>query len=303
MDAIIGFSPELAVDCKNSLGESLVWDDSTGLLYWIDIEGKSIWRLNVPSGESTSWALDERPGCIALREQGGLLVALDKTGMAFFNSEDAVVTPLCPFEADVANTRANDGRCDRQGRFLIGGYNEIWRDDGLESSGFYRLDTDGTLTEVLNFKFRCANGTCFSPDGRIMYLNDSPKRQIWAFDYDTETGTLSNQRVLYQMAENETGVPDGAQVDSEGFIWVAYNGGGRVARHSPVDGSISMQVNMPWKGVTTCTFGGDNFETLYITTNRRRMTAEEEAEHPHAGGLYFARIPGISGLPEPKYRG
>mmetsp|Transcript_950 Transcript_950/g.1182 ORF Transcript_950/g.1182 Transcript_950/m.1182 type:complete len:224 (-) Transcript_950:152-823(-) len=223
--------------------------------------------------------------------------------MATFNTEDGSVTPVCPFEPELENTRANDGRCDRQGRLLVGGYNETWRTDGgQETSGYYRFDANETLTEVLDFKFRCANGTAFSPDGNTIYLNDSPKRLIWAFDYNTAEGTLSNQRVLYTMEESETGVPDGAQVDSEGYLWVAYNGGGRVCRHSPVDGTIDMQINMPWKGVTTCSFGGADLDTLYITTNRRRMTPEEEAAHPNAGGLYSVR-PGVRGVPEPKFSG
>mmetsp|Transcript_20002 Transcript_20002/g.32724 ORF Transcript_20002/g.32724 Transcript_20002/m.32724 type:complete len:437 (+) Transcript_20002:11-1321(+) len=306
-------TPRLVVDCQNQLGESPVWDAAAGVLSWVDIEGKAIWQWDptTPGEEAKKHELEERPGCMALtNEPGTLLAALDVTGLATFRPAVGGaegVTALCPFEAEVANTRANDGRVDRQGRFLIGGYNETWRTDGgQETSGYYRLDGDGALTEVLDFKFRCANGTAFSPDGTKIYLNDSPKKEVWRFDYNTETGTLSNKKTIFTVPDGMEGVPDGACTDAEGYLWVAYNSGGVVCRHHPETGAVAARVAMEWKGVTSCSVGGADLDTLYITTNRRRMTPEEEAAHPRAGGLYAVPLadlaPGLRGLPEPKFK-
>lgn len=301
---------ELVVDCQNALGESPVYDADTNTLYWVDIEGKTIWQMDTTSGEQNSYKLKERPGCIGLTaESGKLLVALDKTGMATFNTANGKISKICDFEADLPNTRANDGRTDRQGRFLIGGYNETWREDGgQEISGYYRLDANSKLTEVLDTKFRCANGTAVSPEGTTVYLTDSPKREIMKYDYDVATGALLNPQVFYAMPEGDEGVPDGAQVDSEGHLYVAYNGGGKVCRHNRDTGAIELELVLPdgWRGVTSCTFGGVGHKTLYITTNRRRMTFVEKDKFPKAGALYSvnfeaAELP-IEGVPEIKFQ-
>ena len=144
----------------------------------------------------------------------------------------------------------------------------------LEADGRFRADAVPTII---------TNAMTFSPDGKTMTLTDSPKHELWAFDYDEKTGTPSNQRVIRKY-DPPTGRPDGACVDSEGNIYVAIIQGSRVEKLSP-KGELLAVIELPVPCPTCCTFGGDDLRTLYIVTGRIRMTDEELAAKPEAGGI------------------
>ena len=86
------------------------------------------------------------------------------------------------------------------------------------------------------------------------------------------------------------GGPDGAQVDADGGLWIALSGAGRVVRVDPALGQVTMIVHLPVKSPTSCTFGGQWLDELFITTRG-----------PDGGGLYSVKIPGVKGLPEPVF--
>jgi sugar lactone lactonase YvrE len=148
--------------------------------------------------------------------------------------------------------------------------------------------------------FQLSNGMGWSPDDRTMYFIDSAPREIYAYDFDAASGGIANRRVLVRIAE-EHGLPDGMTVDAEGFLWVAQWNGGRVVRYDP-DGKVERVVAMPVRRPTSCTFGGPDLSTLYITSGTMRMTAEELALEPRAGHL-FALETDVRGLPEPHFAG
>ena len=291
-------SAELIFDGKHGTGESPVWVPEERALYWVDIPAKRIWNWVESTNATRSWLLPELVGCIA-HASGNQWVAGLETGVfsVTLNADDSVSTARIA-KADHAsiNMRFNDGRCDRQGRFLAGTMfmdMAAARDVGAVST----FAADGQHLVLLD-RMIVPNGMAFSPDGATMYLSDShPTSQlIWAFDYDTTTGTPSNKRVFVDMNDHP-GRPDGAAVDEDGCYWICGNDAGLIHRFTPggkLDGSLAVPVKKP----AMCAFGGVNLDTLFVTSIR--PGGVDLSDQPLAGGV-FALHPGVRGLPEPKF--
>jgi len=279
-------------DVRNILGEGAVWDSQSGSLLWTDIEKSEFWELDQTGRTKVSKA-PERICSFAPRESGGLVVAF-ATGFAFWNPKTGQREDIVPFEAHIPQTRLNDGGTDRQGRFLAGGMDER---DGKPISSLCRLDFDRSVHTLLT-DISCSNSLCFSPDGRVMYFADTPKRIIWRFAYDVDSGVPSDQQV-FATFEDQPGMPDGSCVDADGCLWNAQWNGARVIRYTPT-GIIDRVVALPVRNPTCVAFGGSAFNVLYITTARYHMKPEEIAAEPLAGAL-FAVSPGVTGLPSKKF--
>jgi L-arabinonolactonase len=286
---------ELVLDCRNEHGEGVLWNPADGRVWWTDIHGRRLWRYDPASGDFDSIAMPDRACCFAPRQNGGFIVAFAKE-VAFFDPESGAVDPIHRFEPDNPDTRLNDGRTDRQGRFVAGGMDE--KSDKRVST-VIRIDPDGSVTTILN-GVGCANSTCFSPDGQQMYFADSSVGAIWSYDYDPVAGIPSNRRVLKDFA-GEGGIPDGSCVDAEGAVWNAVWEGRRVVRIMP-DGTVDRTIEVPTLKVTCCAFGGADLDTLYITTSRLGLKPEELAAEPMAGAL-FAFRPGVRGLADRPFAG
>jgi sugar lactone lactonase YvrE len=189
--------------------------------------------------------------------------------------------------------RMNDGRCDRQGRFWAG---SMVLDMGANAAAgiLYRYTGDGAAHAQLD-GFITLNGLAFSPDGRTMYVSDSHPlvQQIWAFDYDVDSGTPSNRRVFVDM-HNHLGRPDGAAVDADGCYWICANDAGLIHRFTP-EGRLDRSLSVPVKKPTMCAFGGSRLDTLFVTSIR-----DDQGPQSIAGGV-FALNPGVTGLPEPTF--
>ncbi|RDJ20202.1 SMP-30/gluconolactonase/LRE family protein [Bosea caraganae] len=286
---------ELLLDARDETGEGPVWDGKAQALWWTDIPGKRLHRLDPSSGAHRIFAMPGRVGCFALREAGGLVLAMEQ-GFATFDPESGAVEILSEPEAGLANHRFNDGRCDPAGRFLAGSMNMA---KAAVSGQLWRLDPDKAVTRVAG-GVTIANGLAFSPDGKRMYWSDSPAEKVYVFDYDLDTGTPSNQRLFLEKGP-APGRPDGAAVDADGCYWSARWVGNAVVRFTP-EGKIDRTIKLPVSRVTMCAFGGPDLRTLYITTACEGMTAEELAAEPLAGGVFVAE-PGVQGLPEPSFQG
>ena len=286
---------ELVVDCRNVLGEGVTWNASAQRLQWVDIQSSELWTLDPGSGKVSTHKTAERITCLAPRRVGGFVVAF-ASGFAFYDPGTGSREDLASFEPDKPTTRLNDGRTDRQGRFIAGGFDEK---DGKFISSVVRLDTDRQVGKLFD-GVACANGICFSPDGRMMYFADSPARKIWSFEYDIEPEAVSNPRVLATF-DAQPGLPDGSCVDADGCIWNAQWNGGCVVRFTP-DGRVDRVVPVPVLNPTCVAFGGAALDTLYITTAQYLMTAEQLAAAPHSGAL-FACLTGVKGLADPAFAG
>ncbi len=284
------------VDCQNTLGEGPIWSVDEQKLYWVDIEKSELQRYDPATKDTEVWKTPERVGSFAFREQGGLLVAFE-SGLDFWDFKSGQTQRIQNFESDLATTRTNDGRCDRQGRFIVGGINEA--DNGDPISNVYRLDPDLNLHRIIS-NVNCANSTCFSPDGTIMYFADTPTGQIWAYDYHVDSGEVANRRVFADFSD-QPGMPDGSIVDAEGFLWNAQWNGYRVVRYRP-DGSVDRIVDMPVMNPTCVAFGGKELDVLYVTTARYLMKPEQIEAEPLSGGLFAVKVD-VKGLNEPKFCG
>lgn len=300
------FTAREVVSCKNTLGESPVWSTRDQALYWINAPDKELWKWDLKSAPYRR-LFDSVLGCVAIHTDGSntsngrIVLAGERAFLSVDMSNDLsdfVSGPidLAPRPEQSLPTRPNDGRVDRQGRMVFGMYNNYHRSGssvGDNNAGLYRLNSSGEVEQILDYKYRVSNCICFSPSGDKIYFCDTPTRKLYAFDYPTTTtgGPITNRRLVWTMPASLPGGPDGAQVDAEGFVWVALSGSGRVVRVHPVSGDIDMIVNLPVKCPTSVTFGGQNLDEMFITTRG-----------PDGGGLYSLKMPhGIKGLPEPEF--
>ena len=296
----------VAVEDADLLGESPLWHPGEQALYWLDIKAPAIRRLDPASGVRADWAMPQEIGSIGLRRDGGFIaglrdgfatVALDPGGGS---KVDWIGNP----EADLPDSRLNDGKCDRQGRFWSGSFHDP---AGMPKGPrerqpvgvLYRLDPDRTCHRMAD-GILVSNSLCWSPDGAVMYFADSPRRAIRAYDYDPATGAIANPRVFARLPESG-GTPDGSTVDAAGFLWNAQFGGGKVVRYAP-DGSIDREIAMPVSRPTCCAFGGADLRTLYVTSGRVMASPAELAAEPLAGAL-FAIDCDVPGLPETPFEG
>lgn len=279
---------ELAFDCRNHHGEGVVWNSFDQQVWWTDIEGREMWSYDPRTNSAKHFDMQERVCCFAPRKNGGFVLAM-ADGFALWSPLTNEYSSIDSFEPHLSQTRTNDGRTDRQGRFVVGGMDER---DGNPISSVCRLEQDLSLTHLFN-GVSCANSICFSPDGKTMYFADSPSKTIEAFDYPSDRSLPCNRRIVADMTQS-SGVPDGSCVDREGYIWNAVWLGSRLERRSP-DGRLDRTVPMPISKPTCCAFGGEALDTLYVTSSRLYSSPDELKTEPLSGSL-FAFKPGVIGL-------
>jgi len=282
----------LLIDARNRLGEGIQWNAAHRRVWWTDIMGRMLWSCDADGGAVETLATPSRLGCFAFDPDNRILAAFED-GVYAWDIEADRLDLLAPFEPDHPSSRMNDGRCDRQGRFVAGGIDE---ESDRATSSVIRYA--GEVAETVIAGVNCANGICFSPDGAWMYFTDSPTRTILRYPYDPETGTMGAGREFHALPSGD-GVADGACVDADGALWSARWGSGRVQRILP-DGSAGMAVTVDAPQVTCACFGGPDLDRLYITTAREGMDEDALAAAPLSGGLFVAE-PGMRGLPEARF--
>lgn len=284
---------ELLVDCQNTLGEGIQWSVSKQRLFWTDIQEKKLYCCDEFGGDLTIFDLPERLCSFAFDPDGNLLAAF-ASGLYRYKLATGDRDLLLAFEPDKEGTRLNDGRCDRAGRFIVGGYNEA----GPEPISSVLSFANG-LAKVLFKDVKCANGLCFSPNGSVMYFTDTATREIVSFSYDQASGVLSNKQSFAILGDDE-GSPDGSCVDAEGGVWNAQFRGGRVQRFL-ADGSRDIRIDLPVPNATCVCFGGCGLNKLYISTARHKMTEDQLQQYPLSGGVFVVQ-PGQTGLVEDIYK-
>lgn len=296
MAAAASSVPECVLRCRNALGEVPLWHAPTQCLWWIDVRAPSIQCWTPSTGVHRSFALPTTSvGSWAFRRQGGMLVSL-RDGLYGFDPETGVATRLLPLEADIPGHRLNDGRADTLGRFWIGTMHDTVRGP---TGSMYRVDPDLSVRKVFG-EVDIPNSTVFSPDDRLMYFADSPAKKIWVFDFDLGEGRISNRRLFVDCGA-DAGVPDGSAIDQDGCLWNANYGGGRIVRYTP-QGKVDRIIPLPVTQPSCCSFGGPQLDTLYITTAAQKLTPEQLAPQPLAGGL-FALQTGSRGVPVADFAG
>ncbi|MBS0640632.1 MAG: SMP-30/gluconolactonase/LRE family protein, partial [Proteobacteria bacterium] len=190
----------------------------------------------------------------------------------------------------------NDGKCDRRGRFWVG---TMDRETTHPIGALYRIDPDLTVHRMAD-GITLSNGIAFSPDDRTLYHCDSEPGVVWAYDYDIESGSIANRRVLVDFAGRK-GHPDGCTIDAEGGLWVAEIGAGQIVRFDAAGretGLIAVPVTRP----TSVIFGGADLRTMFVTSMQFALSDEEKAQQPLAGSVFSVNV-GVAGIPEVRFAG
>lgn len=280
------------------LGEAPIWHPLEKVLYWVDILKSKLYRLDLKNNHHQSWMMPTNISCIAPNQNGGLIAAF-KNGVAILNPVSNKVDYIDTLSDDESKISVfNDGHCDRQGRFWIGSKNpwEVGASDPLKikaSGAIYRLGHEKKLIKQTD-NFLVCNGLVFSLDSKYFFVANSPKRIIYRYDFDTETGTIHNPIIFVKIAD-DAGVPDGMTFDSQGYLWNCHFNGWRITRYTP-DGKIDRVIKMPVSHPTSCCFGGSDLKTLFITSAKRDVSESELKNQPLAGALFAMEmdVPGIA---------
>lgn len=285
--------PQLLFDYTGHLPECPTWSAEEGSLYWTDILENEIHRYHLATGKHDVIQFSEEVGCFALRESGGFIVAM-RSGIWLTNNTGLIVGKVCDNPSNPDLARFNDGGTDRLGRFYAGTF---WGPGDYNGALLCRVDNDLT-PHVIQHDIHGANGLAFSADGKWMYASDTPNAVIYRTPLDAQ-GEPGRREVFRRFAEGE-GMPDGAAMDCEGYYWTALFDGYRIARISP-QGEIVEEHRLPVRCPTMVCFGGDDMQTLFITTTRENMDEEEVARRPLSGALFTLRV-GVAGMEKLKFR-
>ena len=299
------------------LGESPFWHPQEHMLYWVDIAGRQILRANVYMGSVETWDMPSEPGCIAPAARGGLVIAL-RHGVFRAPTWRGPLQHLATLDYDPTHMRANDGKCDALGRFWIGTLDETKM---AHNAVLYSLDCRAGRPPLIERKVdhttlcaTTANGLAWSPDERTLYWADTARHMVHAWDYDLHSNVMTAPRTFLQFepkpadwqfdpagaapgAPSATyrGRPDGAAVDVQGNYFVALFEGRRVGKFAP-DGTLLAEFATPAQCPTMPCFGGEDLQTLYLTTARHKRSAAELAVFPQSGCVFSMRVE-VPGLP------
>ncbi|HDS0922237.1 TPA: SMP-30/gluconolactonase/LRE family protein [Stenotrophomonas maltophilia] len=276
------------------LAESPHWLGDGRSLLWVDILAPSVNVSNLATGDTRTTPLGELVGVVVPRTSGGFIAAT-QSGFRTLDLPGGEMQPIAA-PLHMSGRRFNDGKCDAAGRLWAG---TLAIDAAPERGALYRLDTHGVLDEIES-GFHICNGLGWSPDNTRFYLADSGRRTIYVYDYDLDTGTVTNKQVFARFADAD-GMPDGLAIDAQGHVWCAMWDGWAIKRFAP-DGTLVRSIDLPVPRPTNLAFGGPQLRTLYITTARIRLSATQLAAAPLSGSLLALEVD-VAGTPVGGYGG
>ena len=292
---------ELIYQADDIVGESLIWDDRQGRLLWVDIIRKLVHSLDPVSGEHQQWETPDFVTCIGLREDGGAVVGLRKT-ICLWDFDDHF-RPLADIEEHMPGNRLNEGVVGPDGAFWCGTMQNNIGPDGQpvditqDTGSLYRCTADGDVQRVCEDVFGITNTLVWTEDGGLITA-DTLKNTIFKYAIDPETSRLSDRTEFH--AEFSRGLPDGSTSDSDGFLWNCRVVGGQCLLRLNREGEIDDVAELPCSWPTSCAFGGQNLDTLFVTSARFTMDRDHLAANPQEGGL-FALKPDARGMPSHRF--
>jgi sugar lactone lactonase YvrE len=283
-------APECIWDAGAHLGEGALWHAPTRSVYFVDIKGRRIHRCAADGSQRRTWEAPGQPGFVvpAVSASSGSLVCALEDGLYRFDEASGKYTLLRRVEHDLPGNRFNDGYVDAGGNLWFGSMDDA---QSRPTGALYRLDRHGSLSRP-DDGYVITNGPAISPDGKTLYHTDTPLRRVYAFDL--RDGVLADKRVFLQLPEGSR--PDGMAVDSEGHLWIALFGAGRIERYTAA-GRLAGAVHFPCTNITKLAFGGDDLRTAYVTTAWKGLSPAQRAAQPLAGGLFAFRVD-TPGLPQ-----
>ncbi len=277
-------SPEVVEAPPCRLGEGALWDAGLGRLLWVDIVGHRVFSLDPATGERTEHDVGDDVGTVVVTRNGRLLVAL-RDRIACLDPATGALETVVSVEADRPDTRCNDGKCDPAGRFWVG---TLVEGAARGTAALYCLDEALDLRRRLD-GVTISNGLAWSGDARRLYYIDTPQQRVDEIAFDLATGQLGARRVALEIP-SALGSPDGMTIDAEDQLWIALWGGGAILRADPRQGRITERIAIPASNVTSCAFGGERLDQLYVTTARAGRSDAELAHEPLAGALFRVEV-------------
>ena len=280
------------------LGECPIWSSRDRCLYWLDMYRPAIYRYRPEDNTNEQLPL-KGPDYVSSfipRKNGGFVLGTS-AGLVTYDESSGHTSPFVDPRDNKDDTVFNDAKADHMGRLWVGTYHES---EELPNAALYRVEPAGDFTVVIE-GFICSNGPAFSPDGKVLYIADSIRYTIYAYDVEPKSGSLGDKRVFARLTK-ELGFPDGMTVDSNGGLWNAHYGSGMVTRYDP-NGSVDFTLSIPAPYVTSCMFGGPNLSTLFVTTASSDANGTKLTPHADLAGALFAIDTHFSGLPEPEFSG
>jgi len=293
---ITSMKADLLLDSKASLGEGALWNKKTQELYWIDIENGLLHIYNPANQQDKAIKLGQRVGTVVPTEDGNALVALeDGIYEIDLKTEKKKLLAKRP-ASEASDNRFNDGKCDPAGRFWVGTMSMKMTP---KAGNLYLFDNEGKISKSYD-SVTVSNGVVWSLDSTKMYYIDTPSKEVKEFAYNNKTGEVSLIKAVITIPDG-MGYPDGMTIDSEGMLWIGMWEGFAVTRWNPATGELLMKIDVPASRVTSCAFGGENLDILYITTASIGASEDELKQYPNSGSL-FAIKTGYTGVPNFAYK-
>lgn len=274
---------------KSKLGEGAFWNYKTKELYWVDIAGQQFHIYNPKTKQNKSFAVPSKIGTVVPYTKTEAIIALED-GVYTINLVSGKIDKLSDVENKNPNNRFNDGKCDPSGNLWVG---TISPKKTVPKANLFKIEPNGKATKMLD-SIKVSNGIVWTSDAKTMYYIDTPTAKIKAFDFDKASNTIKNERTAVVIPE-VLGYPDGMAIDEEDMLWVGMWKGNGVIRFNPKTGKVIRKIEVPAYNVTSCAFGGENLDELYITTASIGMTAEEKKKYPLAGSIFKVK-PGVRGV-------
>ena len=173
-------------------------------------------------------------------------------------------------------------------------------DESEGAGSLFVLDADLSVRTMAD-NVSISNGLAWSADGHTLYYIDTPTCRVDAFDFDPDTGNISNRRTVLRIPDG-MGYPDGMSIDEEDMLWIAFWDGWGVRRWDPRTGKELARIEVPAARTTACCFGGENVDQLFITSARTGLSDADLAQQPHAGGLFQVDV-GVRGRSTNQFAG
>ena len=287
-----------AAGATDVLGECPVWSALESVLYWVDVDGSAVHRLDPGTAATETRTLPGRPGSLVLAGEPGVLIIAMEHQLVRLDWATGTSTPWVSLEAPGTGNRLNDGRCDPAGRFVVG---SMFADTtaSLRTGILHQVEGSGASTQ-LKAGIGVTNGLAFDPARRRMYFADTPTETVVVFDYDPDTGRATNERLFFDYRD-VPGKPDGACVDADGCYWSASVYGWAVLRITP-DGTLDRRIDLPVEKPSMPCFGGDDMGTLYVTTISSGGTIPSApGRDGFLPGTLLAIDAGVTGVAEPTF--
>ena len=281
---------------ENALcGEGAIWHPDRNTLFWVDIDGKRLFEYNPTLKTNKQWHFNKLISTVVPESLETVIIALSDE-IIRFNIKTNTKEHIASIDAAGNTLRCNDGKCDPSGRLWIG---TMSLNGQKETGSLFRLEGSDVQEIIKNVTI--SNGIVWTKDRRTMYYIDTPTQEIVAYDFNPKTGAISNRRVVIKVPK-EIGSPDGMTIDRNDMLWVAHWGGGGIYNWNPQNGKLLKKIAVPAPNVTSCAFGGENYDILFITTAKGGLSKEMQEKYPLSGSLFYYIIPDSKGVKTSKYK-